>query len=109
MIIKVFSIIDKVHAVSTEDGEKLYRKITENFEMSQVVELNFDGIKLILSAFLNASIGQLYSRYESSYLQQHLILSHISNEDLTTLKKVTDRAKEYFGDRKNFENTAKRT
>jgi len=65
--------------------------------------LDFGGIRFITSAFLNASIGQLYAHYSSEFIKQHLSVSNLANDDLILLARVIERAKEYFSDKANIE------
>ncbi|MFZ4796698.1 MAG: STAS-like domain-containing protein [Bacteroidia bacterium] len=103
--IKVNEIINGQTAVSSIEGEKLYKKISENFQVDTNVELDFSGIKLIISAFLNSSIGQLYGVYETPFIKEHLTIKGMESDDLYLLKKVTGRAKEYFLNKTQFENS----
>lgn len=101
----VFEEIQNTSAVSTEDGNKIFNRIDSEFQKGNQVILNFSNIKLLISAFLNAAIGQLYSKYKSNYLNANLSIVNLSNDDLLILKKVIERAKEYFLDRDAFEGT----
>jgi transcriptional regulator len=106
--IKVSGILNSNMAVSTEEGEKVYELIKESFNRQEQVRIDFSDLKLIISTFLNASIGQLYGIYSTEFIQQHLDVQNMSQDDLNTLKLVTDRAKEYFKDKRGFENVAKK-
>jgi hypothetical protein len=106
--IKVSGILNSNMAVSTEEGEKIYELIRESFNRQEQVRIDFSDLKLIISTFLNASIGQLYGSYSTEFIQQHLDVQNMSQDDLNTLKLVTDRAKEYFKDKRGFENVAKK-
>lgn len=100
--IKVLSLLGHGTATSTDDGQELFRRINTAFEVGDIVELDFEGIELIISAFMNAAIGQLYSKYDSEFIRDHILLKNLSNEDLFNLKMVTDTAKLYFKDRNRF-------
>lgn len=102
-IIDVQALIGTESAVSTEDGNKVFIRLDEHFQAGKKVELDFSKIKTIISAFLNAAIGQLYSKYKSDFLNGHLTIAGLSPEDVILLKKVIERAKEYFIDRSIFE------
>jgi transcriptional regulator len=106
--IKLIKILDSPFAVSTEEGEKLFQVIDENFRLRKDVIIDFSEIYLIVSTFLNASIGQLYGLYTTEFIQQHLSVTNMSNDDLSILKLVTDRAKEYFKDKSGFERVFKK-
>jgi len=104
--LNVKDIIGSDIAVSTDYGDILYKNIIEAFRQKKQVELDFYGIEIITTAFLNAAIGQLYNSYKSEELNKSIKLINISDEDILLLKKVIQRAKEYFFDRKKFEDSA---
>lgn len=106
--IKVFDLLNSHFAVSTEDGERLFELINERFNKGEEAVLDFNNIELIVSTFLNASIGQLYGVFATEFIQNNLSVVNITNEDLRILKKVTDRAKEYFKDKKGFDKVFKK-
>lgn len=107
-IIEVDKLLKSSFAVSTEEGEKLFNIIEMEINYGNNVVIDFENIELIVSTFLNASIGQLYGLFSTEIIQNHLTVRNISNEDLGILKLVTDRAKEYFKDKKGFENVFKK-
>ncbi len=107
--INIFEIVGSNAAVSSEVGQKIYQMIDKALTQSIIANLDFGNITLLTSAFLNSAIGQLYSKYSSNKLQQFLKLSNISNEDKLLLKKVTDRAKEYFQNKASLDNIIKET
>lgn len=93
-------------AVSSDDGDLLFRKIDDLIKEKTIVELNFEGISLMTTAFLNSAIGQLYSKYTSEQLNTHLKLKNVAEDDRILFKKVIERAKEYFKNKKGFEDSA---
>jgi hypothetical protein len=106
-LIKVISLLGHSSATSTDDGQELFNRIDKVLSADSVVELDFEGIDLIISAFMNAAIGQLYSKYEPEYIRNHINLKNLSNEDLRNLKYVTDTAKSYFKDKNRFNDLMK--
>ncbi len=94
-------------AVSSDEGDKINQHIHLLLERYQKVTIDFSGIILLTSAFLNAAIGQLYNDFSSEELSSRLVLSNVNKDDLPLFKKVTDRAKEYFKDQHEFSKTAK--
>lgn len=95
-------------AVASEDGENLFRLIMKGFKEKITITLDFNNIHLITSTFLNAAIGQLYGKYDSDFIRKHLKIAHMAEEDMIILKKVVERAKEYFEDKAGFEASARR-
>jgi hypothetical protein len=102
----VADIIRNDTAVSTDDGDRVFQMIKSNFTKGYFITLDFDQIHLLTTAFLNAAIGQLYSEYKSDFLNKNLKLTNVAEEDKILFLKVIERAKEYFEDRKGFEDSA---
>jgi hypothetical protein len=94
--INVFEQIGSDAAVASEDGEILFQQMDKALVNDMLVILDFINIGLITPTFLNASVGQLYSKYESPFLKEHLRVDNMPQVDLEILKKVVSRAKEYF-------------
>lgn len=93
--------------VSSEDGEKVYQKICELLPLTNKVIISFKGVEDLTSAFLNTAIGQLYESFSEEELKNKLTVDHnTSQENLRLLKRVVERAKEYYRDRKPFEEAA---
>ena len=93
-------------AISVDDGSLIFDKIDKALKKGLTVELDFQNIGLIITAFLNAAIGQLYNEYKSDFLQENLKLKNVKPEDSRLFNKVIERAKEYFADPKGFESKA---
>lgn len=106
MKLVVKEIINGDTAVSTDDGDLVFQKINQAFQENQIVELDFQGIYIMTTAFLNAAIGQLYSLYTSEQLNTMLKLVNVADDDRVLFKKVVERAKEFFLNKKGFENSA---
>jgi LytS/YehU family sensor histidine kinase len=102
-IIKIFEVVGSKVAVSTEDGDSLFETIIAFLERDFEVVLDFANIETLTSTFLNAAIGQLYSKYDSHFLRKHLSTSNLLPEDKELMIKIIERAKEYFKDKDNLE------
>ncbi len=107
--IKIFQVIGSDIAVSSDKGNEIFKQIDKALQNKLIVNIDFKDIKILTTAFLNSAIGQLYSKYKSKQLIQFLKLLNISDSDKILLKKVTDRAKEYFADKENIDNIIKKT
>lgn len=106
-IIRVFDEIGSESAISVSDGDALFHKIDKAITQGVEVVLDFQNINFIITAFLNAAIGQLYSKYTSEQLQVKLKLKNVKSEDVGLFKLVIERAKEYFSNPDDFEKTTK--
>ena len=105
--INIFEKLGSTAAVASEDGEQLFALIMKALNNNVLLILDFNNIELITSTFLNAAIGQLYNKFNSQFLREHLKVVNMDNDDLILLKKVVDRAKEYFENKKNVEHGIK--
>ena len=102
-IINIFDVVGGKAAVSTEDGERLFKTISAFLEKDFEVVLDFANIETLITTFLNAAIGQLYSKYESPLLRERLRVINLAPEDKERMIKTIKRAKEYFENKENFE------
>lgn len=102
----VSEIINSDSAVSAIDGNLVFAEIDKIISANGNVELDFSGINILITAFLNSAIGQLYSKYEGEQLNKMLKLTNVAEEDKILFKKVVERAKEYFANKKEFEDSA---
>lgn len=101
--VNIFELISSHAAVATDDGNKLYERINKIFQSKNKVVLDFNNIELITSTFLNSSIGRLYGNYNNSFIKEHLSIINLNDDDLLLLKKVVERAKEYFTQKEKME------
>ncbi len=95
--IRISEFIRNDTAVTSEEGENLYVKISEALGNRQAVILDFATISLVTPTFLNAAVGQLYGTYDSAFLKVYLKQDNMPREDRLLLKKVIDNARRYFG------------
>ena len=95
MIIK--DIIGSERAISALDGEKVNSLIVDSLKSNNQVVLDFSGINITITAFLNSSIGKLYSQFSSDTIKSLLRIENLNNDDLELLKLVIDKAKLRFG------------
>lgn len=102
--LKIFDIVGGPVWVSTEDGQKIFDKITAAFKANRSVTLSFANRENLITAFLNAAIGQLYGGdYEESFLKEHLTFSDITDDDRAMLERAIENAKRYFANRQAFD------
>lgn len=105
--LKVKELIDSNIAVATDAGANVYIKLEKQLMKSDIVSLDFEGISILTTAFLNAAVGQLYStdKFSSDFLNAHLKLINVQEDDKPLFSMVIKRAKEYFQNKEAFENT----
>lgn len=106
--LKVKDLIKVDFAVTTDDGDSVFKILDIHFENGEKTILDFSGIYILTTAFLNAAIGQLYSKYTSEDISAYLKLENVNDSDKILFKTVIQRAKEYFANKEGFEkNTGK--
>ncbi|MEE4197405.1 MAG: STAS-like domain-containing protein [Bacteroidales bacterium] len=102
----VRDIVGGDSAVSTDSGNLVFKQLEKELAHENAVVLDFNGIELMTTAFLNAAIGQLYSTRSSDQLNRLLKLENVAADDRILFKKVVTRAKEYFSNKSHFEDSA---
>ena len=58
--INIADLIGKPRAIAAADGEMVFKEIYPLVKAGTPVTLSFAGIRMVITAFLNAAIGQLY-------------------------------------------------
>jgi len=101
--INVPEIIGTTDCVATADGQKVHDVIASNLREGNVVHVSFQGVKSIITAFLNAAIGQLYGEFKDEELSGKIVLIEAKKDDVAKVIKVVSGAKLYFKDKKKFD------
>ena len=104
-VISVFEEVGGNSAIRVDDGTRIYQKIDAAISNGRSITLDFQSIDLIIPAFLNAAIGQLYSKYSDENLNSKIELKNIKPEDDRLIKKGIERVKEFMNNRADFEET----
>jgi hypothetical protein len=101
--IRILDVTGNNLAVSAEDGQMVHDKVAVVLREGRGVRLSFQGIDTVISAFLNAAIGQLYGEFSEETIRELLKIEEMAPEDLVLLKRVVDNAKRYFANRQTFD------
>ena len=96
-------------AITYEDGEKVYALIFQALTEEKKVILDFQGITLVIPAFLHAAIGELYKDFDSDFLNRHLTFINIEETNKALLDMTMELAQEYFSNLEVFERAIKNT
>lgn len=107
-IIKVTEAIGGDVAVSSEDGEKLYELANAALDKGDAVVLDFEGVEALITAFLNASVGQLYKRDDRDSLDERIKFRGLDEDDEEIIERVVEAAKRYYADPERFIEERKR-
>ena len=96
--INLTDAVGGVHCVASSDGGIVHDLIAEHLSHGEDVVVSFAGVEDVTSAFLNSAIGQLYGEFTEGDIRAHLQVIDADSDHLALLKRVVDRAKEFFRD-----------
>jgi len=104
--ISVVNVIGTL-CVSADDGQILHDKIAQHIRSGGRVEVSFAGVETLISAFLNAAIGQLYGEFSEDTISKLLTVDGLAIEDAELLERVEKNAKVYFENRRSYDDAWK--
>ena len=81
---------------SIDDGEKVLNLIRPELIKGFSVELDFEGVKLVLTPFLNTCFGKLVKKFGREITMTHVSMRNISDELLQLINNFINRKEEEF-------------
>lgn len=103
LIARISSIVGGPLCVSAEDGQRVHDKIAPMLDAGRKVQLSFEGVETMISAFLNAAVGQLYGHMREEQIRELLSVTDMKGEDVALLRRVVQNAKRYFANREKYD------
>lgn len=103
IVVRVFDIVGGPLCVSADDGQAVHDKLVPLLREGRKVAISFSRVETLISAFLNAAIGQLYGEFPEDRIRELVSVRDMSDDDLAMLKRVVENAKVYFKHRKQFD------
>lgn len=100
--IKVADVIGANLGVSSDDGRAVFEKLLIALNAGQDVDLDFTGIDMLISAFLNASVGKLVEHFSIEEIHNRVAFSGMQDGDRELLEKVLENAFRYYEDPDRF-------
>ncbi len=94
----VFNIVGNAFCVESDDGQKVFERVSEALKAGRPVVLSFQNVEMLTSAFLNTAIGQLYRDFPEDAIKAKLQVTQMEATDLALLKRVVDTAKLFYKD-----------
>ena len=76
MQIKIKDIVPDGDWMDVDEGKLVYERILPMLKNGEPVELSFEGGTLVLTAFLNGAIGQLYAEFDREFIRSHVTFSN---------------------------------
>lgn len=98
IIIRVADLIGAPRAVDAADGEKVFQKVLPVLQSGRSVRLSFDGITMVITAFLNAAIGKLYGSLPEDEVDRLLEVRDLLPPFQPSLDKAIEWSKAYYRD-----------
>ena len=99
----MFDVIGGPLCVSVSDGQRLHDKIAPVLKAGRPVVLSFEGVDILIPAFLNAAVGQLYGELSKNRIRELLSVRDLAPDDLDMLRRVVENAKLYFSRSEDFD------
>lgn len=94
--VSVVEAIGSSQCLDTADGQRLHDIIATHFEAGRSVKLSFAGVDDIITAFLNAAIGQLYNEFSEDRIKASLRFEETTPLHARAIVRVIERAKQFF-------------
>ena len=73
------------NCASLDDGAKVLQLISPELFKGSTVEMDFKGVNLILTPFLNACFGNLLELFGKEMTMTHVIIRNVSDELLNRI------------------------
>ena len=103
--IKVNDFVSRNKGVTPDEGQPIYDKLMELFKEGNHAVLDFDGVEITTTAFLNVAVGNLYRTYTSEELKEVLSFAHVSDSTAFKIKEVTNNAKACYSDEARYDSS----
>lgn len=106
--ISVFNLVGNGFCTDAKDGEVVFGAISKALQREQPVEISFQNVDMLTSAFLNPAIGQLYRDFSEAKIRQFVKVSEIEDADIALLRRVIETAKLYYKEPSWLEESVKK-
>lgn len=90
--IEIAKFVPSGLAVSSITGKEIFELLKSYIENKEKTVIDFKDVNLTTSAFLNASIGNLYFHFNSETIAEYLNVSNMQPDDLNILSIVIKNA-----------------
>jgi hypothetical protein len=84
------------NCITMDDGLKLNQAINDGLGHKVAVDVDFEGVAVVATPFLNAAVGRLLNQWSADDLNRRLNFKHLSPATKDILTRVIDNAKAYY-------------
>ena len=95
MVLKVSDLIGP-NCITYGDGLKVYDLIHPELQRGRSVEVDFEGVRVLVSLFVNGAIGKLLEDFSADDLNRLLTISNLPPGGADTVKRVIETSNDYF-------------
>lgn len=94
--IKLTDTVGSNLCVSSEDGGAVFEKLDAALKTDRPIELDFSGIDMVISAFLNAAVGRLAEHLSIAQIHERIAFTNLGEEDRELMDRVLENAVRYY-------------
>lgn len=84
------------YGTDENDATPIYELVSKHLKQGDSVEVDFSGVQLLLTIFLNTAIGQLYKGFDVDLLKEKLVITGLSKYNIERVDAVKDNATRYY-------------
>lgn len=91
-------VVDAVgpHCLTMDDGQRVFQALQSKLSGGDSVVLDFSGVDVIASPFMNAAVGQLLQAMTTVELRKRITFEHLSEVGRDVLERVVHNSSEYY-------------
>ena len=84
-------------AITPGDGQQVYDRIRPELREGHAVLLDFTGVRVVASPFLNMAVGQLLEDEPYGDIPDRIEMTGLSPHDTNLFERVIANARDYYG------------
>ncbi len=107
IIINVRTVINSPFCIDAADGQKIYELLHKALSEKKHVTLSFRGIELLITAFLNTAVGQLFKDFTEERISSYLSKTELNPQFEPVWEKVLEGAPVFYAHPEVIENDIK--
>ena len=105
--IAITDLIGKPRAIAAADGEMVFKELKPLIEAGTPVVVSFAGIRMVITAFLNAAIGKLYRDIPEAEIERLLEVTELAEAFQPALEHSKTWSKAFYADPERLERAIK--
>ena len=105
--INIADLIGKPRAIAAADGEMVFKEIYPVIKAGNPVVLSFAGIRMVITAFLNAAIGKLYRDIPDDEIARLLEVTELAEAFQPALAHSRTWSKAFYADPERLDRSIK--